>query len=310
MATDTAKSHLLGCASEIRNVIYSYALTYDNPIMRGKPDEITSISLALLQVSKLVEQEAAPIFYERNLFRFGSKHCDIPIENNLDVLNQVRAKEGLSSYDDSQTTCPMIDVPKRHINSLRKVNLIRELPGHWPNGPLFDNRLGRQGLGILDLENAITYLAERNVILNLLSITLKRIDLCSSIQWDPDPSTLLRELDAESRISTAVGKLANLDRLEIWKLRVTRDWPESLRVPREWTAVQPEALDRVKLDHFPKAQVVLYTRRAEKGDPGRSQIVYCIAEEFLIDFEQPGVNCRKLEYPSEIERLPCKTGWR
>lgn len=129
-----------------------------------KPDEVTSTSLALLQVSELVEQEAAPIFYERNLFRFNIRHWEISVENN--VPNQVRAKEGLSSYDDSQMTCPMIDVPKRHINSLCKVNLIRESPGHWPNGPLFDDMLGRQGLGILDLENVATYLAARNVILN------------------------------------------------------------------------------------------------------------------------------------------------
>lgn len=65
------------------------------------------------------------------------------------------------------------------------------------------------------------------------------MDLCDLIQWDPDPSTFWRELDAERRISTAVGKLANLDRLEIWKFRVTRYWPKSLEVPCEWTAVQP-----------------------------------------------------------------------
>lgn len=292
MANTPGKSPFLDCASEIRNVIYGYVLSYDNPIIRGKPDDGKSVSLALLQVSKLVEREAAPIFYERNLFRFDCQNWETSSEHDVDVYNEVRAKKGLSSYDEAQMTCPVIDVPKRHINSLRQVSLIRHLPGHWPNGPLFDKRLGPQGPGILELENTINFLAARNAILNSLSIILKRTDQCGSIQWDPDPSTLLRELDADKRISTAVGKLLNLDRLEIWKSRLTRQWPKGFREPPgKWTAVEPEAVNRVKRDHFPKAKEVLYTHQELKGT--RPPKVFCIAEEFLIDFHQTGVKDRK-----------------
>lgn len=302
MANEKGKCHLLNCASEIRNAIYSYILTYDNPIIRGKPGEAASIFLALLQVSKSVEREAAPVFYERNLFRFNFRHLHISFEHDSHGYNKVRAKEGLSSYDDAQMTCPIIDVPKRHIGSLRKLGLVRELPGYWPNGPLDDYSLGPRGLRILDFEKAIGFLAARNVILKSLTITLKRIGLCDSIQWDSDPSTLLRELDADRRISTAVGKLENLGRLEIWKFRVTLRWPRSLKVPSECTAVQPEALDQVQVHHFAKAKAVRYTRRAEVEKSQRFQTVYCIAEQFLIDFQQTGVKDRKLTYPSGLER--------
>lgn len=292
MANETYQSRLLDCASEIRNVIYGYVLTYDHPLVRGEPEEGASTFLALLRVSKSVEREAAPIFYERNLFRFNCRHVEISSEHNLD---QVRAKEGLSLYDDAQMICPIVDVPKRHINSLRNVSLIRELSGYWPNGPL---NLGSQSTGILDLEDAINFLATRNTILNSLSITLKRTTPCGMVQWDPDPSPLLRELDAEIRISTAVGKLANLSRLEIYKHRVTKNLPKWLRGPLKWTPVQPEALSRVKVDHFAKAKAVLYTRRVKRAN---HPTVYGVAEVFLIDFQQMGVNGRKPEYQSELE---------
>ena len=73
-------------------------------------------------------------------------------------------------------------MPKRHINSLRNVSLVKDVPGYWPNGPLNDDTLGPQGLGILDLEKAIKFLVARNAILNSLSITLKRVHLCGLIQ--------------------------------------------------------------------------------------------------------------------------------
>lgn len=303
MANNSGKSPFVDCASEIRNVIYGYVLSYDNPITRGTPDKVTSASLALLQVSKLVEREAAPIFYERNRFQFDCQNWETSSENDLHVYNEMRAKKGLSSYDDAQMTCPVIDMPKRHINSLRKVNLIWQLSGDWhvfwPIEPFFDNHLGPE---ILSLENPINFLAARNAILNSLSIILKRTDPPGIIKWEPDPSRLLRELDVDRRISTAVGKLVNLERLEIWKSRLTPEWPRTLKVPYQWTAVEPEALNRVKLDHFPKAKEILYTRRATERTH-HSRMVFCIAEEFLIDFHRTGVNGRNLEYPSKLERL-------
>lgn len=306
MANQTGKSYLLNCAPEIRNIIYGFVLSYDDPIIRANPRKTPRTFLALLQVSKSVERDAAPIFYKQNLFRFICRDWEwaISSEHGLDVYNEARAaSRGLSSYDDAQMTCPVIDVPKRYINSLRNVSLIRELPGQWSNGPLGDYTLEPKDLEMPDLENAINFLAARSTTLNSLSITLKRMNLCDVIHWDPDPSSFLWQLDTERRISTAVGKFANLARLDIWKTRVIRQWPKPLKVPCEWTAVQPEALNRVKVDHFPTAKEVLYTRRAEIEKYQWAQTIFCIAEEFLIDFQQTGVEGRKLEYPSELEHL-------
>lgn len=300
MADKTGKSHLLDCASEIRNAIYEYVLSFDNPIIRGKPEEDASTSLALLQVCKSVEREAAPIFYERNLFRFNFRHHHSALENDPDLCD-ARVEQGLSSYDDAQMTWPMIDVPKRHINSLRHVNLVKELSGYWPNGPLDNGTLGPEGLGIPLIEKIINFLAARNSILSSLSITLRRMQRCGEIGWDPDPSTLLRELDAERRFSTSVGKLVNLSRLEIWKSRVSIRRPK-VKIPSEWTAVPSEVLERVKFDHFPKAKAVLYIRRAENENINPRVMAQPFAEQFLIDFQQAEVKGRKLEYLSEVER--------
>lgn len=302
MANKTDESYLLNCSSEIRNIIYRYALTFDNPIVREKPDRANPTLLALLQVCKLVEREAAPIFYERNLFQFNLRYLNTP-----DIYRLGRAGQGLSPYDDAQMICPIIDVPQRHINSLRHLSLVKDVEGtQWPNHFLDGFgyfKLGASGLGILDFESVVNFLATRNDILKSLSMNMI-LYKCDQIQWDPDPSNLMRELDHEKRISTAAEKLASLDRLKIRKSRITTRWPELLKVPNKWTAVQPEALNQVKVGHFAKAKAMLYTRRADvvratrKGSPK----IFCIAEEFLIDFQQSGVEGRELEYPSGLER--------
>lgn len=302
MATTTNKSHLLNCSSEIRNIIYRYALTFDHPIVRAKPDDTDPTLLALLQVCKLVEREGAPIFYEQNLFQFNVRYLNTP-----DVYTLGRAGQGLSPYDDAQMICPIIDVPQRHINSLRNLSLVKDVEGtQWPNQFRVGFgyfKLGASGLGILDFETVIDFLAARNDILKSLSITMKLFK-CDTIRWDPDPSSLMRELDCEKRISTAVGKLASVDRLKIRKSRVTTRWPTLLTVPDEWTAVPPEALNQVKLHHLAKTKAILYTRRADRVKQTHKQSlkVFCIAEEFLIDFQRSGVKGRELEYPSELER--------
>lgn len=292
MANNAGKSLLLSCAPEIRNIIYGHVLTYDSPITPRDPGEEYSIFLALLLVCKSVEREAAPIFYERNLFRFlcqdsGSGH-------NLDENNQVRAEERLSSNDDAQTTSTVIEVPKRHINSLRRVSLICEPPALSCHGPVGEIAW------ILDLEKTIDFLAARNAILSSLSITLERVDRHVVIQWNPDPSTFLRELDAERRISTAVGKLANLRRLEITHFRVALKSAIPLKkVPTKCTA---EALNLVKVNHFAKAKAILYTCQTEQKTVEENQTAYYLTEEYLIDLQLTSVLGRKLEDPGERER--------
>ncbi|MCJ1466619.1 hypothetical protein MMC07_005239 [Pseudocyphellaria aurata] len=297
----TQKSHLLECAFEIRSLIYGYVVSSENPIIRGRPERGNKNFLALLQVCKSVEREAAPIFYEQNLFRFHCRHSILlSSEQTLAVYDKVRAREGLSSYDDAQTTCPIIDVPKRYIKSLRNISLVRELTGIWPNGSLGAKKIGPQGFEIPVLEDAIDFLAARNTALNCLSIVLKRISLCGGVTWDPDPTALLLELNGQKTLANAVAKLANLGRLEIWKVRVTH-WPNELKVPCTWTAVEPEALDQIKADHFPTAKAVLYTRRGEQEKhPHRPS--YSLAEQFLIDFRCAAVTGRRLQYTSELER--------
>lgn len=178
-------------------------------------------------------------------------------------------------------------------------------------GPWNDDTLGPQGLGTLILENAINLLAERNTVLKSLTIVLKRVGHRSGMQWDPDdwdpdPSTLLSALDAERRISTAVGKLANLGRLDIWKVRFHRG-SKLVEAPIDWMPVQPEALNRVKADHFSKAKAVLYRRRIKSEHLWNGTCIY-LAERFMVDFQQTGAKDRNLEYPREIERLGVDDG--
>lgn len=104
----------------------------------------------------------------------------------------------------------------------------------------------RKVLGFSILRKPLLFLLPERLILSSLSITLRRVGLCSTNNWDRDPSKLLGELDAERQLSTAVGKLANLGRLGIWKSPVVYQWPKWKRVPSEWTAVQPEALNRIR----------------------------------------------------------------
>ena len=267
---------LMDCAPEVRNAIYRYVLCFDNRIIRGKPESPNA--LALLQVSKAIEKEAAPIFYEVNVFHFVCRKLGEPADDA-----RIQIATGLPRYYDVQTECPYVDVPARHINSLRNIGLITELEGFWPNGPLIDAVLGPDGLGLLEFESTITWLASRNTILNLLSVTLRRRSLVSRIDWDPNPSSILDELDQERRISTAVGKLTNLRCLEIWKSRRVNERTWNKMVPMVWASVLAEKFEDVKAEHFPQAKGILYSRMKEGRDllkPG----FYFLKEGFSIDF--------------------------
>lgn len=266
----------MDCAPEVRNAIYRHVLSFDHRIIRGKSE--TPNRLALLQVSKAIEKEAAPVFYEVNLFHFV---CQPPNQPANNINSQTDA--GLSQYRDVQTECPSIDVPARHINSLRNISLLKELKGWWPNGPLIDARLGPDGLGMLEFEKTITWLASRNAILNLLSVTLRRKGTVGRIDWDSDPSSILDELDQGRRVSTAVGKLTNLSRLEIWKSRRVGEKMWNREALMEWTPVRPEYLESVKVEHFPQVKGILYSRTKDGEDllkPRR----YFLKEGFSMDF--------------------------
>ena len=266
----------MDCAPEVRNAIYRHVLKLDHCIIRGKPESPNP--LALLQVSKAIEQEAAPILYEINLFQFV---CQKPSEPTNNITSQTEA--GLPRYNDIQTECLLDDVPGRHINSLRNISLIKEFNGFWPNGPLMDTALGLDGLGMLEFEKAISWLASRNAILNLLSVTLRRRSRVSHIDWDANPSPILDALDQERRISTAVEKLTNLRCLEIWKSRRVNERMWDKGVATEWAPVRPEDLEDVKAKHFPKVKGILYSRRKEGKDP--SQLGHFFLKEgFSIDF--------------------------
>ena len=151
-------------------------------------------------------------------------------------------------------------------------------------------------LWVLDLENAINYLSARNVSLNELWIDLERIHRDDVTQWDLDPASLLRELDAEKRISTAVGKFANLNRLLISNFRASRRSPEPMRVPYKWTAVQPRDVNRVKVDHFARAQSVFCTRRTEIKAKANSLSTHYLTEKVLIHFKKMEEKGRKPVY--------------
>lgn len=304
MANTTGKSLLLSCGPEIRNIIYGYALSYEGALNRGEPEKANLISPALLQVSKSVEREAAPIFYERNLFRFNCGDLEICREQNLDANKHLQA-ESLSSYDDARMTCPNIGVPKRYLKSLRKVYLFRKLDDMDSKSLWFID------FWVLDLENAINYLAARNVILSQLWIVLqKRFGLCE-LRWGPDPASLLRELDAEKRISTAVGKFANLSRLNILSYRVSHRPPGPRMGPFRSKAAPPIDVNRVKLDHFARAQAVIYTRQeGMKVMAAHSPTVYCLTEMFLISLKRwkTGTESRSTQVTQNVKGVMTTQG--
>ena len=92
--------------TELRWMIYSFALKYSKAIHRSNfnRSRLDPTVAALLQTSKQVEAEAAPLFYRLNTFRF----CKMPL---------------LPSYDDIQTVCRAIDIPSRYVSQLRTVYL-------------------------------------------------------------------------------------------------------------------------------------------------------------------------------------------
>lgn len=260
MANTTGKSHLLNCPPEIRNIIYGYVLSYDNvivPYCKGSgvtgyctPD---STFLALLQVSKSVEREAAPIFFKQNLFQFDCWY--------LAYKFPYFDTDGFLFPHEDQIECPIINnVPERYIIFLRNVNLYMLLTGNK-----------RKCHEILEVQSAINCLAARSTILRL-SITLVEQGEEDQSEWDPDPFSTLRALDDEKCISTAVGKLANLGRLEIKMIQGYHHRRRPLRVSGEWTV---QLLNRVKVEYFAKAKAVRYSRQAEP---------YSVTDEFSIDF--------------------------
>ncbi|MCJ1477549.1 hypothetical protein MMC13_006221 [Lambiella insularis] len=275
----------MSCPPEIRNAIYKHVLSFKAPMVRRKSDT-TPMALALLQVNKQIEHEAAPVFYENNVFHFeytlsekGSQASGEPLDYEMR-----RRKGNLSSYDDMQTECPYLDVPKRHVKSLRNVCFLKELEGYWPNGSVVDSVLGAEGLGTVDFAETISWLAARNAILDCISITLRRRGPISRITWDESPTCLLAGLDRDRCISTAVDRFPSLRCFEIWKSR--RAAFTSFSPPfehLEWTAIKPENFDEVRHNHFEKAKAVLYCRRMARGSP----FVYD-AEGFMIDFQGEG----------------------
>lgn len=260
MANTTGKSPLLNCPPEIRNSIYGYVLSFDNPIINDcEPD---STFLALLQVSKSVEREAAPIFYKLNLFRFRCRFWTYRFPNwNLDGC-YFPDDDAADKYNDPQRICRIINMPERYINCLRNVELLKVQ---------YDNEQ------IFDLRSAINFLAARNTIRSL-SITLLKNHTGDVSEWHPDPCSILRELDDKKRISTAVGKLTHLRLLEIVKLRDTFKSSKPLRMSDEGKA---ELFNQVKVEHFTSAKTVLYGLHEEQIP---DKPFYLVADEFLIFF--------------------------
>ena len=276
---ETGNCRLLECAAEIRNTIYSHVLSFDHRLIR-KRSETDPNALALLRVSKAVESEAGTIFYEVNQFHFRFK----PPEGE-GILPQVPAQA-----QEREHNAWISAMPERHADSLKSVSLIKELPRCWPNGPVLNSWRGEDGLGLLECEQMINWLAARNAILNVLSITLRRQAIVNYVEFDQNPLVLLSELDKDHQISAAVTKLSNLKRLEVWKSRSVyrRMWKPS--VTTEWTRVQPTVFQQLRLK-FPQAKSVLYSRRLE--DEPSQERSWFLAEGYLIDFTGWGVELKE-----------------
>ena len=266
----------MGCPSEIRNTIYSYVLTFEHHLIRKKASTDEN-RLALLQTSRAVEREAAPLFYELNTFHFICQDLDTP-EDNHDASQ--------STLYDVQAAFRYVDIPDRHVNSLRNLSIAKVLPGIWPNKIIIKHtsRARVRSLGTLQLEKLLLWLASRNMILKILSIDFSRLGPVSSIDWDEDPSLLLGELDSQRRISNAILNLRCLKSLHLWKSRIAlrrnmNGWDSGEK--GDWKPIQPEAFDRVRQHHFSRASEVLYSRKREHK-PGDNPY-WCYSEGFLIN---------------------------
>ena len=260
----------MDCVAEIRNTIYGYVLGFDHRLVRRSTLK-DPYALALLRVSKGIECEAAPIFYEVNRFHFSFDPSEAG-DLSRNVPLQARENEH-SSWIGA--------VPERYVSSLRNVSLVKLLPHYWPNGPVLNSSRGEDDLGLLECEQMINELASRNTILNVLSITLRRQAIVNHVDYDENPLVLLSELDKNNRISAAVGKLSNLKRMEIWKSRAVCQSMWTPKVATEWIQVRSSTFEQIKLS-FPQAKSVLYSRRLE-GEPSQKNRWY-FAEGHLIDF--------------------------
>lgn len=282
----------MDCVAEIRNTIYGYVLGFNHRLIRKSTLKDPN-ALALLRVSKDIECEAAPIFYEVNQFHFGFDPSEAG-DLSRDVPLQARENE-YSSWIGA--------VPERYVNSLRNVSLVKLLPHYWPDGPVLNSSKGEDDLGLLECEQMINELASRTAILNVLSITLRRQAIVNHLDYDENPLVLLSELDKNIRISAAVGKLSNLKRLEIWKSRAVYQRMWTPKVATEWIQVQSNTFEQIKLS-FPQAKSVLYSCKLE-GEPSQKSRWY-FAEGHLIDFagwgtELKGIRDTKCDSTLELD---------
>ena len=262
--------NLLGLPLEIRNQIYSYVLTFSKPLF------LTTLpygacDLALLRVSKGLVCEAAPIFYENNVFQLECNFQTI-LEDEDDESKEFYTN--LTSPPDilyiGLTRCISIEVPYRYMSSLRRLSLIRPFASHWPDRSHMDPQSLLRGEPDLpdELEEmsnvfqyAISFLVANASMITSLSLDVRMSRALSYNDWDPDPSIFLWTVDPFRQTAHAVGYLHHLKQLELWKTRKT-----FARVGRkehvcDWTAVKEEELHRVRREHYPYAKEILYCRK-------------------------------------------------
>lgn len=207
---------------ELRTAIFAYAVTF--PKIFARPDDIGSeepvaIDLPILVVNKAVYEEAAPLFYEHNTFRFILP-SQLPPQRVVGRTTARRTVQNDTPVYDIQVECQKaLTVPARFIDRLRHVVFHKPLRGVWPNGPLTNSMLGPDGLGEAELATMLDHIAANNGILTSIAVELQRQSPVAIIEWDEDPLKLLKELDREERFSRIAARLAQLKRLEIWKGR-------------------------------------------------------------------------------------------
>ena len=281
----SSKFNLMGFPLEIRNLIYSYVLTFPGPLIRisipirprtffaGEPPRTNNepCDLALLRVSKSTEHEAAPVFYESNTFQLQCRFMTTFLDEDGELKE---FDSDIITLPDvvciGITKCVSVEIPDKYMSSLRRVSLVRPIPSHWPDRrdmhPDFVSRGEPELPSELDemsnvFDHAISFLATNSNMITFLSLEIQMLKRLSYNDWDTDPSMLLCTIDPFRKTAHAVSSLVHLKQLQIWKTRRTFARVGRKEKVCDWMPVEERELHRVRREHYPQTRAIYYCRK-------------------------------------------------
>ena len=248
--TNTSDCRLLACPPEMRNLIYSYVLTFERPLTSMIAEAIP-IDLAFLRVCKAVEHEAAPLLYRLNRFVF-----QIDYQHRYD-----RRTRSFAAVKASGRKPDLSFLSSRHINSLRNVVLVKKSeetdPRHTSFVPLGSTSHNVLIFSSTEIKETINTLTSKNTLLKSLSITLNgghgmTLDGRNALDF-------LSLLNLGKGVFQALRQITSLKSLELWHSRYYRISDDTKTY--KWMNLDRTVLEEVKSEHFPRAIALSSARR-------------------------------------------------